>query len=743
VSEGLQSAEITQEIVRLEGLAQEWVRLFPQAVPQAERWHKVLAQVQSHLTEEVVRVAVVGTVKSGKSTVINALVGRDILKRGAGILTAMITRVQPGPDMQALLQFKTWPEIAEEINRAMGLLPDDRLLKRSTLDIQQSADRELLARILARGQEEDLWSKGSLSQNYSLLKAYLEGYDLLKDYLSKGHELALAGAALARHRELVTQEACAVYLKDVLLTLPTPWLPGHTELGDCQGSDSPVPQHLTQVLAYLLKTDLVLYVISSRVGLRKADFQFLTELKRMGLGDHLLFLLNVDLTEHRELADLEQLRMRVKEELSPWLPDLRLAAFSALKTLLDRRLGQGEALEPRETALVQVWAADRETMAYVDQEFQQFSQGLGEELRQLQGQRLMGGSLSQVQMAARGMREQAELAQSLLHQDLGAFQEMEVRLRERRQPLVATKNILKEALNGSEARLKAALKGRVSSYLDVHLGKGDSLLQFIAKYQPDWEQLVPAGSQEPFKLLLYRLFQDFQQELSRFAAGEFNLQALEFIRVQENWVKGELQKTITPLFVTLQEALTLYYREMETLGLPGLPPQIKPQVSGFSKKIEVPLLSLPLELDWRWAGQVWMRSGVGVLRRAWQALNRKLGREVEGDPRAHLLQDLDKALKTIKAWLLEQVRVSLIDYSERLKFRYFFPAVEEAVRCLEADLDTLIGTLTADLEGLAASLGQEEAGREAKQKGLRELAAEVGEIEERLTGAAGRSAESG
>jgi hypothetical protein len=187
--------------------------------------------------------------------------------------------------------------------------------------------------------------------------------------------------------------------------------------------------------------------------------------------------------------------------------------------------------------------------------------------------------------------------------------------------------------------------------------------------------------------------------------------------------------------------LTLYYREMEALGLPGSPPQIKPQVPGFSKKIEVPLLSLPLELDWRWAGQVWMRSGMGALRRAWQALKRKLGRKVEADPREQQLHDLAKALKSIKAWLLEQVRASLVDYVERLKFRYFFPLVEEVVKRQGDDLDTLIGTLTADLEGLAASLRQEEAGREAKQNRLRELAAEIREIEARLAGAAGRGVE--
>lgn len=738
--ENIKPIDLDGVIERLVKLAQEWGQLFPQANFQAEGWQTVLSQIRTHLAEDVVRVAVVGTVKSGKSTLINALVGQDILKRGAGILTAMITRVQPGPEPRALLKFKDWAEIAEEINRVLGLLPDDRLLRRSALNLQQAADREFLAQILATGQAEGFWAKSGVSENYNLLKSYLEGYEHLKDYLAMGQDLSLVGQEFLRHREMVTREACAVYLKDALLTVPTPWLPEGVELGDCQGSDSPIPQHLTQVLAYLLKTDLVLYLISSRIGLRKADFQFLGELQRMGLGDHLLFLLNIDLTEHRDLLEIRQLRERVREELSPLIKEPCLSAFSALKVLLDRRRRRGEELEPRETALLQVWAADSEAAAFSDQEFQQFSTDFAERLKHLKTQRLLGGSLPQVQRVARSMREQLALVQGLLRQDLGAFKELEARLRERRQPLEATKEAVKQALAGAGARLKAELKKRISSYLDMHMGKGDSLPKFIADYQPDWEQLVPAGGREPFKIVLYRLFQDFQRELVRFATGEFNLQTLEFIRQQEDWLRNELQKTIAPLLVALQEALTLYYRQMEALGLPGTPPSVKPELPIRPRNLEVPLLSLPLELDWRWAGEVWMRSGWGFFRRAWLAVKKKLGWKVEADPRAQQIQDLTKALKTIKAWLLEQVRAQLTDYGERLKFRFFLPLVDDLIREQEVHLDALIGFLATDLEGLADILRQEEAEREARQRRLQELAENLRELELHLAQAAGQAA---
>ena len=240
-------------------MAQDWARLFPQATSQGEHWLRVLSEVRGHVSEETCRLAVVGAVKSGKSTAINALLGQDLLKRGAGILTAMITRIQPGPEPRAVLKFKEWGEINGEINRALGLLPVSRLRERSTpLDLQQAVDRELLFQVLAQAQQEEIWSAGSLDPNYLLLKSYLEGYERINGLLQAANVLSLSGPELARHREMVTREATAVFLKDVLLTIPFPWTVNGLEFGDCQGSDSPFPQHLAQVLAYLVKCDLAL-----------------------------------------------------------------------------------------------------------------------------------------------------------------------------------------------------------------------------------------------------------------------------------------------------------------------------------------------------------------------------------------------------------------------------------------------------------------------------------------------------
>jgi hypothetical protein len=724
---------LIREIDRLQRLAQEWTRLFPQAGSQEEHWLKVLSQVQAHVAEDLSRLAVVGTVKAGKSTLINALVGQDLLKRGAGILTAMITRVQPGAQARAVLRFKDWGEIQGEVQRALSLFPSTRLLQRSApLDLKKAEDRELLGQLLAEAQAAELWSGNGLNQDYLLLKSYLDGFELLKDLLAQGGELTLTGEALARHRDLVTREATAVYLKDVLLTIPIPWLPAGVELGDCQGSDSPIPQHLAQVLAYLIKTDLVLYTISSRVGLRQADFQFLAELKRMGLGPHIRFVLNLDLGELRGLDEVRQLRERAAQELQALLPGPLLFAFSTLKLLLEQSLAQGHKLDAREEALLSVWRGDPQAAAFSDQEARRLEAALAEEVRRLQHRRLAGGSLSQVQMVARGLREQLELTQGLMGQDLTALKELEKRLTKRRQSLEATLNSLRQTLEGAGARLKKTLKDRINSQLDPYYGLGASLEDLIRNYEPNWDELLPPGTEAALSAALYRLFQEFQKSLAQFAAGEFNVQMLEFIRTQEDWLRGQLAQAWAPLLLALKEALSLYYGEIGAQGLPAAPPSLEIAEPERPAQLEVPLLNLQLDPGWSWAGQVWMRSGVGFLRRAWEAGKRRLGLGTPLDPRTQLIRDLAWALKTIKNWLQEEIKHQLVDYRERLKFQYFFPLVDQWRQSQEEGLNNNLKSLYADLEGVAGSLHLAEEERAARRRRLEEMLPQAKEIEARL-----------
>lgn len=727
-----ETAPLTRALDELDLLTREWQELFPHGAPQAGHWLKVLGQIKSHLEEDCLRLAAVGTVKSGKSTLINALTGQDLLRRGAGILTAMITRLQPGPRPRAVLRFKTWEEITQELNRALAFFPGEALASlKGRFDLRRVEHRDRLRADLEAGDKSHWWTGSTLNQEWLLLKSYVEGFEEAAPFLDSG-SLVLEGPELARHGDLVTREATAIYLKDVLLTVPLPDLPGNLELGDCQGSDSPIPQHLAQVLTYLLRCDLVLYVISSRVGLRQGDFQFLNEIKRMGLLPHTWFLLNVDLGELRGLPELQAFCQRLARELAPVAPEAPRFAFSALEVLLRRRQERGETLESRDAALLPLWEAQPEALAFCREEFHRFWEAFRAALERLRQQRQAGGGLSQARMVARGLREQLELALTLSGREAAALEALKESALRRREPLLAARRALSQALAGATERLKAEVKKRVGSFLDPYSGQGAAVFDFLAAYQPDWDALLPADFSDGFRPALYRLYQDLQTNLEQFVAREMTARILEFLRLQEEWLKQELLATAAPLFLSVQEALSLYYQELAAAGLPGEAPRLKVELPPFVPELEVPLLTLNFQSEWRLAGEAWLRSGAGRLRRAWEWLKARLGREAVTDPRLQTLKDLAWALQALKRRLREELRISLVDFGERLKYRYFFPWLEGLAAGLEAQLDDLLGSLLAHLEGTVAVMEETGAARESRRQRLRLLLEKAAAVEGEL-----------
>ena len=94
-------AETRSQLEKLAELLQ-W-----QDAPQLRHWQDALQQAEDRLQQAKVRIAVLGAVKSGKSTLLNALLGADRLRRGAGILTSIVTRIQLGKISRAHLRFKS------------------------------------------------------------------------------------------------------------------------------------------------------------------------------------------------------------------------------------------------------------------------------------------------------------------------------------------------------------------------------------------------------------------------------------------------------------------------------------------------------------------------------------------------------------------------------------------------------------------------------------------------------------
>ena len=113
-------------------------------------WQKTLSSIYQQMSEQIIRIAVVGTIKSGKSTFINSLFKGDYLKRGAGVVTSIITRVRNGKQLTAKLVFKSWDEINSEIDQALVLFPSSDWRKENKrFEIRRKGERNDLQKALS------------------------------------------------------------------------------------------------------------------------------------------------------------------------------------------------------------------------------------------------------------------------------------------------------------------------------------------------------------------------------------------------------------------------------------------------------------------------------------------------------------------------------------------------------------------------------------------------------------------
>ena len=107
-----------------------------------QEWKNTCRIIQRQMQEEILRVAVVGAIKSGKSTFVNSLFKDDYLKRGAGVVTSIVTRIRRGPYLKANLYFKSWDDVNRELAQALKLFPKhDWETENRHFDIRRQDDR--------------------------------------------------------------------------------------------------------------------------------------------------------------------------------------------------------------------------------------------------------------------------------------------------------------------------------------------------------------------------------------------------------------------------------------------------------------------------------------------------------------------------------------------------------------------------------------------------------------------------
>lgn len=652
-------------------------------------WEKTLADIYRQIREDTIRVAAVGSIKSGKSTFVNSLLKDDYLKRGAGIITSIVTRVVKGEILRARLFLKSWDEVNADLRQALVLFPSTILhSEASSVDIRKSKDRQELSQAMDSLDSNYLFTKDTRNVNSILLDLYLKGYDRVKDIMSSDNEIiAYTGDQFKKHMDFVGDDALAVYLKDVCLEIRDSDFNNNIELADCQGSDSPNPLHLAMIQDYLLKTHLIIYLISSRTGLRSADIKFLSIIRKMGIIDNTIFVINCDFSEHESKKDLVGLVKKNNEELSLIAHKPEVYTISALYNLFKSRY---ENLSERDRDRLSHWEKETSLTEFSDQQTSAFLKSFHQKLTAGRYQILLKNHCERLNIIASGLNNWIEVNENILGSDANSVMEISQKIKEHQKGMSQVRSIIRNTLDGAIQKLKKDLRNDIDRFFDpVYSEICQSTLDFIRGYRVTFESNADRLEASGFSSTLYLIFQEFKQNLDAFMTENVNPEIIRFIKASEAKMQDQLMMVAKPFDGLIQDALSEYNATLETFGI-HLKKDIQSMEFPDMESVKnISGLSLPparaaLEYSAKIRTESVLR--LGVYR--FFGFFRKVFKKATYDKRTYAFSALKDGVNRIKRETEKSILYHFKDYRENIKFQYIFKLVDSVSNALyEALLD--------------------------------------------------------
>jgi len=715
-----QLAEISNDTARLLDDAEKITERVDEGIA---AWRSTCRTISEQISQETMRVAVVGAIKSGKSTFVNTLFGGDYLKRGAGVVTSIVTRVRIGPGLRAILYLKSWDEVNREVDQASVLLPaTGQSGEPQPFDIRRERDRQILSAALDDLAADQLISNDTRSAGSVLLDCCLKGYDRVEKLVEADQRTVIfENGRFSEHRDFVGDDALAVYLKDVQLEIPTPGLVPGVEIADCQGSDSPNPLHLAMIQDYLTMAHLTLYVISSRTGLRQADIRFLSMIRKMGIMDTVAFIVNCDFSEHESLDDLIEGVRKIEADLSLLCPEPRLFTFSALFALMSQMKAD---LAPRERDRYLHWTRETEMVAFADREQSRFQEFLEQKISREKSHLLLKNHLERLEIVAGGIGNWIAFNRDLLARDVNGARELADHAQRQQGRLERLKQTVKNALDGALIQAKRDLKAAIDGFFkESDGGVVDGVVQFVRGYRVEMARYEESLNAAGFAKTLYMVFQEFKQAVDAHMAEAVNPMVIRFVRSREKSLAEYLDEIAEPYGAMIDEALKPVAAAVNDEKNHQRPMRsairIGPELEAIRKMAGLSLP--PAAATMRYSAQIKTEA---VMRFGFYKivnLVKKAMKKTEDKAHGEQFLALTSGIKRMKRETERSILFHMKDYRENIKFQYMLKLADAAASALYSQVQERFQHHGADLSRMVDLMGEEWLDKEALSASLAKM----------------------
>lgn len=696
-----------------------------------ENWKKTCGDIETQLSYEMIRAAVVGAIKSGKSTFVNSLLKGDYLKRGAGVVTSIVTRIHNGTALTATLYFKSWDDVNADMERALVLFPSlNWRTGGQKFDIRSEKERTELSQALSDLNADLMIANDARDMNSMLLSLYLKGYEQVKEILPEDPAVRIEkNCPFSEHKAYTGDDVLAVYLKDIQLQINT-GMDDDIEMADCQGSDSPNPLHLAMIQDYLLRTNLILYVISGRTGLRQADIRFLSIIRNMGILDNILFIVNVDFAEHESPQELQKLVEKITEELSLIKRDPIVYNFSALYNLFK---ADNPPLNDRQKSRFEQWQRETEFVAYSDQETARFEADLAQKLKKERYALLLKNHIERLSVILSGVLYRTRIQQDILSHDSQKASLFAESIRRHQDRVGQVEALIRSTLDGAMDKIKSMLKSDIDRFFDLRYG---AVFQEIAAFIKNYS--IPSGRYEEylkgsrFSNALYLLFQEFRHAADSFMAESINPQVARFIREEEKKIAENLETVSSTYAAMIRDAMTEYNEEMEGLGM-SLVSQGEfrmPEMSIVRNSIGLafPPASVAMQYSVSIRSKALMRLGLYSAVKMFKRLFKKKAQY----EREEQIRALKYGMTRLKHETEKSLAFHVRDYRENIKYQYVFRMADAFSDAIYRSLTEHFGGYITDVSKMIGFVHQKQTDKDQMRKLFQKIEAVVENLQQRV-----------
>jgi GTPase SAR1 family protein len=693
-----------------------------------EQWRQLCENCRQRLEDDLLRMAVVGTIKSGKSTFINSLFSGDYLKRGAGVITSIVTRVRRSDRLEAVVYFKSWEEINSEIRQALSLFPSAgwRSSDSEPFDIRNPSDRQDLRQALTSLEAGSLVNRDSRSVSSVLLDSYLQGYDRVAEIISDQTEIQrFSENDFYAHQDFAGNQGLAVYLRDLELFIDSGDLAENIEIADCQGSDSPNPLHLAMIQDYLHTSDLITYLISSRTGIRQADLKFMSMIKQMGAMSNVLFVINCDFNEHEDLDDLKRVRDQVRQDLALLTPSPAVYTFSGLYALFsDNR----DFLTEKDQARLDQWRADQALARFSQKEKNRFETDFKHLITEHRYMLLLINQLQRMETVSSDFSQWLAFNQKVFSSDAGGADALVSQVREQQKKTEKIRSMINSTFDGTCRQLKKELKTNTDRFFDLRHGPVvPAVVDFIRSYHISQDQYRAMLLENGLSETLPVVFQDFKERLDVFMAEQINPRLFGFAAENEAYAFEYLESICRPYESMIRETLADFGehsgpgRESSGRQSAGKPAPVS--IDGVKKAHGIAMPNAAATFDYTRGIQTeaFMKLGFFRMVQGVKKLVKRSGAAGNADFSA-----LESGVARMKRETEATVVFHFKNYRENLKFQYLFVLIDAMAGEMSQWLVQRFQTYATDLTRIReiSSKSQEE-----KKHFLAEMEDMISELE--------------